>query len=262
MQDRQLEEIMAKYYSMSDIHGHYDEFIESLSKVDFSDKNSLLILLGDYIDNGSQSLQVISKIIELEKYYPDQVITLLGNHEEYFVEWLLEEETAKYSSSATINSFISQNNRETIVNSVISDLSFSDEECLNQIDKKMKDYIIAEYPEIVDWLKDKFFNTERFFETDHQIFVHAGIDEELGQNWKLFSNPDIFTKKFPASIGKFYKDIIAGHIYSEEIAKDSDVLGKIYFDNYNHYYIDGHVSLSKTIPILAFDTTTKKYHYL
>lgn len=216
MQDRQLEEIMAKYYSMSDIHGHYDEFIESLSKVDFSDKNSLLILLGDYIDNGSQSLQVISKIIELEKYYPDQVITLLGNHEE----------------------------------------------CLNQIDKKMKDYIIAEYPEIVDWLKDKFFNTERFFETDHQIFVHAGIDEELGQNWKLFSNPDIFTKKFPASIGKFYKDIIAGHIYSEEIAKDSDVLGKIYFDNYNHYYIDGHVSLSKTIPILAFDTTTKKYHYL
>ena len=132
MQDRQLEEIMAKYYSMSDIHGHYDEFIESLSKVDLSDKNSLLILLGDYIDNGSQSLQVISKIIELEKYYPDQVITLLGNHEEYFVEWLLEEETAKYSSSATINSFISQNKRETIVNSVISDLSFSDEECLNQ----------------------------------------------------------------------------------------------------------------------------------
>lgn len=86
MQDRQLEEIMAKYYSMSDIHGHYDEFIESLSKVDLSDKNSLLILLGDYIDNGSQSLQVISKIIELEKYYSDQVITLLGNHEEYFVE--------------------------------------------------------------------------------------------------------------------------------------------------------------------------------
>ena len=135
MQDRQLEEIMAKYYSMSDIHGHYDEFIESLSKVDLSDKNRLLILLGEYIDNGSQSLQVISKIIELEKYYPDQVITLLGNHEEYFVEWLLEEETAKYSSSATINSFISQNKRETIVNSVISDLSFSDEECLNQIDK-------------------------------------------------------------------------------------------------------------------------------
>ncbi|MQP87799.1 serine/threonine protein phosphatase, partial [Streptococcus mitis] len=45
---------MAKIYAISDIHGHYNEFIKSINKIDLSDKQSRLILLGDYIDNGSQ----------------------------------------------------------------------------------------------------------------------------------------------------------------------------------------------------------------
>lgn len=67
---------MAKLFAISDIHGYLDEFISSLSKVDLSDKNNRLILIGDYIDNGLQSFQVISKIIELEEVYPNQIITL------------------------------------------------------------------------------------------------------------------------------------------------------------------------------------------
>ena len=54
---------MAKIYAISDIHGYLDEFINALSKVDLSDKNNRLILIGDYIDTGIQSFQVISKII-------------------------------------------------------------------------------------------------------------------------------------------------------------------------------------------------------
>lgn len=69
MLDRQLEDIMAIYYSMSDIHGYFNEFIDSLSKVDLSAKDNRLILLGDYIDNGPQSFEVLSKIIELEKIF-------------------------------------------------------------------------------------------------------------------------------------------------------------------------------------------------
>ena len=69
---------MSIYYSVSDIHGHYNEFIKALNKIDLSDKQSRLILLGDYIDNGSQSFQVISKIIELEKIYPNKLLRYLG----------------------------------------------------------------------------------------------------------------------------------------------------------------------------------------
>ncbi|MFQ2947066.1 metallophosphoesterase, partial [Streptococcus pneumoniae] len=82
---------MAKLFAISDIHGHLDEFLSALSKVDLSDKNNRLILIGDYIDNGHQSFQVISKIIELEELHPNQIITLLGNHEEWFYDWLILE---------------------------------------------------------------------------------------------------------------------------------------------------------------------------
>ena len=253
---------MSKIYAMSDIHGHYDEFIESLSKVDLSDTDNRLILLGDYIDGGTQSFQVIAKIIELEKKFPDQVITLLGNHEEYFSEWLFEEDGAsKYTSYDTIISFIGQNKRKNIVDTVISDFSLSDEECLAQINKKIRDCVTSEYPEIVDWFRNKYFNSERFYETDNQIFVHAGIDEEFGENWKLYSNPDIFTNKFPASIGFFYKDIISGHIASSEVANDPSYLGKIYYDQKSHYFIDDCVGKSHIIPILCYNTFTQSYDY-
>lgn len=54
---------MAKIYAISNIHRYLDEFINALSKVDLSDNNNCLILIGDYINNGIQSFQVISKII-------------------------------------------------------------------------------------------------------------------------------------------------------------------------------------------------------
>ena len=96
---------MSRIFAMSDIHGHYDEFIENLSKIDLSDKDNQLILLGDYIDNGSQSFQVISKIIELEKIYPKQIITLFGNHEEWFYDWLILEKPTASAYGETIQSF-------------------------------------------------------------------------------------------------------------------------------------------------------------
>lgn len=41
-----------------------------------------------------------------------------------------------------------------------------------------------------------------------------------------------------------------------------DILEKSIMTKKSHYFIDGFVSQSKTIPILAFDITTKKYYFL
>ena len=243
---------MAKIYAISDIHGYLDEFINALSKVDLSDKNNRLILIGDYIDNGIQSFQVISKIIELEEIYPNQIITLLGNHEEWFYDWLILEKPTASAFPETIKSFFSQEELNYILKSNPNNF---ETEVRNEIKNNIK-FIL-----FINWLK-KRYRDKRYYETETQVFVHAGIDEDGDNLWHELTDPNLFTNKFPASIGRFYKDIIAGHIYSEQIAKDNDLLGKIYFDNYNHYYIDGHVSQSKTIPVLSFDTVTKKYHFL
>lgn len=98
---------MAKIYAISNIHRYLDEFINALSKVDLSDNNNCLILIGDYINNGIQSFQVISKIIELEKTYPNQIITLLGNQEESFYDWLILDKPTASAFPETIKSFFS-----------------------------------------------------------------------------------------------------------------------------------------------------------
>ena len=42
-------------YVISDIHGHYDEFMKMLKMIDFKDED-ILYVLGDCIDKGSKSV--------------------------------------------------------------------------------------------------------------------------------------------------------------------------------------------------------------
>ena len=45
-------------YAMSDIHGSYDAFCEMLSLIKMTD-NDELILLGDYVDRGPKSYEML-----------------------------------------------------------------------------------------------------------------------------------------------------------------------------------------------------------
>ncbi len=107
----------------------------------------------------------------------------------------------------------------------------------------------------VDWMK----NLPRYYETDKQIFCHAGICEEAEDFWKWSTDDYVFTSKFPAQFGEFYKDIIAGHIGTSGISGDSS-FHDIYFDGKSHFYIDGTTLESGFIPILMYDTEKEKYY--
>ncbi|PNY21817.1 diadenosine tetraphosphatase [Streptococcus parauberis] len=253
-------------YAISDIHGYYSKLQNALKKIDLSVQDSRLIILGDMIDVGSDSKRVLELIMALEKKYSNQIITLLGNHEEWFISWINGEiQSGNYTSYSTgigantINSFISTNEKSRVINSILNDLSIPDEAYLHRIDLKIKEIIVERYSELINWLLQKV-DDPRYFETPKQIFVHAGIDEDLGENWKKYSDPFIFTNKFPASLGNFYKDIISGHIHSNIVANDDSYLGKVFYDGYSHYYIDGNVSKSKEIPVLVYDTSTNIYY--
>lgn len=99
----------------------------------------------------------------------------------------------------------------------------------------------------------------RYFETEHQIFCHAGIDEEADDMWKWGTEEHVFTEKYPAETGYFYKDIIAGHIGTSVISGDPK-FHDIFYDGKSHYYIDGTVIESNIIPILMIDTQQNKYY--
>lgn len=239
---------MAKIYAISDIHGYLDEFINALNKVELSDKDNRLILLGDYIDNGSKSFQVLSKIIELEEMYSGQIITLFGNHDEWFYEWLIPETPTASAFGETIQSFFSPEELKEILVSNPNNFEIA---IRNAIKTKTK---------FIDWFKERY-KDKRYYETDNQIFVHAGIDEEAGDLWEELTNPETLTNKFSVTTSAFIKDVISGHIASHQVARDDSYLGKVYY-NQNHYFIDGDVNHSKTIPVLCYDTITKKYYFL
>ena len=107
------------------------------------------------------------------------------------------------------------------------------------------------------WMK----KLPRYYKTDTQIFCHAGVDEEAEDLWEVGTDPYMFTGKFPPETGEFYMDIIAGHTgtFSPYLSNDANY-HDIYFDGHSHYFIDGATVHSGVIPILLYDTETKKYY--
>ncbi len=90
-------------YALSDPHGHYDELVKVLSanrviasasgstdptKVKWTGGSAILLVLGDLIDKGENSLEVIDMLRTLEQQAPKsggRVIVLMGNHEAEFL---------------------------------------------------------------------------------------------------------------------------------------------------------------------------------
>lgn len=242
---------MALIYSMSDIHGHLDIFKSMLKNVDLKEKDNKLILLGDYIDRGDKSCETLYFIKELSEKFPGQVIPLLGNHEEMFLDDL----DAMYPLGETseINKYITEDEYKAIASRVKNEPN----ELLKSMMKYkyVTDLIKVKHKNLITWLK----RLPYYYETEEQIFVHAGIDEEAGHDWKVGTDDEMFIWKYPPVKGKFYKDIIAGHTHTSEIAED-EKYHNVFWDGENHYYLDGATIISKNIPLIKYDTDKKRYY--
>lgn len=69
---------MSRLFAIGDIHGGYRSFDALLSLIEFSGDDRLVIL-GDFIDRGPRSREVIDRILEM---LPEgNVYPLRGNHE-------------------------------------------------------------------------------------------------------------------------------------------------------------------------------------
>ncbi|WP_350455265.1 metallophosphoesterase [Slackia heliotrinireducens] len=80
-------------YAMSDIHGCIEPLQTRIAQVEelgFFDTDCAdeLVLLGDYVDRGPDSLGVLRAVMALEQRAAGRVIVLRGNHDEMFLEWL------------------------------------------------------------------------------------------------------------------------------------------------------------------------------
>ncbi|WP_172623397.1 hypothetical protein [Arabiibacter massiliensis] len=94
-----------------------------------------------------------------------------------------------------------------------------------------------------------------YYETDAQIFVHAGIDEEAGEYWKVGTEDHFFHSKFPCTFGAFEKDIVAGHVGTYRMCGEN----RVFWDGQSHFYLDGTTETSHIVPVLKYDTETGVY---
>ena len=139
---------MGRLFAISDIHGCFDAFHTLVIRHIGLTKSDKLILLGDYIDRGEKSKEVIDFIIDLMNTGFD-IIPLCGNHEEMLVDSL--------SNSDLMPLWLLNSGMTTMQSFGINDIND-----INYIEKRYRDF---------------FQNLEYFKKEGNFLFVHAGFND-------------------------------------------------------------------------------------
>ncbi len=132
-------------FAIGDIHGCADELRQLINQLPRSSE-STLVFLGDYIDRGPASRDVIETLLELGQRH--RVVPLMGNHEAMFLDFLRD----PHSSGGA--SFIYNGGSATLA-SYAKDGRF-----------EIPDHHIAFLQKLAV-----------MYETEHNVFVHAGLPQ-------------------------------------------------------------------------------------
>ena len=174
--------IMETTYVIGDIHGCYDKLIALMDKINIDLDSEKLVFLGDYIDRGPDSYEVVEYLINLKEKYPD-IIFLKGNHED-----MLE----KYISEVDRFTYLINGGQQTL-------------ESYSRYYKPTDESLIPE-------THFEFFESlVLYHETDHYIFVHAGLRKNVPLEKQKPEDMLWIRKNFIQSNYDFGKQVVFGH---------------------------------------------------
>ena len=76
-------------YVVGDLHGCYSEWMQLKDRIEAQDKDARFILVGDIIDRGKETYQLV--IWAMENITPNgKYQMVMGNHEKEKVDWIAE----------------------------------------------------------------------------------------------------------------------------------------------------------------------------
>lgn len=196
---------MSRKIIISDIHGCLDEFNRLLNLVNYSEQQDQLLLLGDYVDRGPQSKEVVEAVMKLAEL--PNVIVLRGNHDQRFVDLI------KHNSEELYKKFVDHGGIDTIKSYTQRDYNTSNiEQCIAHIQQNYHSHI-------------SFLESLPLYYEDHNhIYVHAGINPNI-ENWKQQSAYDFMYLKeqFYNYDTKVDKLVVFGHTKTIDIHGNADV---------------------------------------
>ena len=174
--------MMEKIFAIGDIHGCFDKLCVLMDKIKIDRYNDILLFLGDYIDRGPSSFDVIEYLIDLKKHF-QRIVFLKGNHEDMLEKYLLGKDRLTY--------------------------------LINGGQQTLEDYLkrtqTTDSPLIPQEHLNFFGSLLLYYESDNYIFVHAGLRENIPLEMQdpadfLWIREDFINSDFD-----FGKRVIFGH---------------------------------------------------
>ncbi|NNE50905.1 MAG: serine/threonine protein phosphatase, partial [Sulfitobacter sp.] len=79
----------APFVAVGDVHGCHDALRALMTRMDrIAEGSETVIFVGDYIDRGPESRQVLTWLYELNQAYPEKAHCLMGNHERMMLDFI------------------------------------------------------------------------------------------------------------------------------------------------------------------------------
>ena len=141
---------MSFIYAIGDIHGSWDKLRRLIARCEqhADGRSAKFVFLGDYIDRGPESSDVIRFLIERQSDQGDSVVTLMGNHEAMMLGVL--------DGSMKRSIWLEQGGAATLQSYGVADV---------------RDLPSAH----LDWLR----SLQLTHDDGQRFFVHAGVDPDL-----------------------------------------------------------------------------------
>ncbi|MUT68431.1 metallophosphoesterase family protein [Paenibacillus sp. NEAU-GSW1] len=207
---------------ISDIHGCYDAFNQLLELTAYDPAKDKLLLLGDFVDKGPDSRQVVEQTMSLVRN--DGAIAIQGNHDERLVDVVLgrskeaEEKFFKHGGYETFSSYTGSQ--------LEKGASAPDSKRFEVLQETIKE----KYMDHIDFLEQLPY----YYEDEDFIYVHAGLNPRYA-DWKKQPKRDFLYMKEPFHSSEPFTDkkVIFGHTKTIDLHGKADIWfgkGKIGID--------------------------------
>ena len=176
---------MKKIFAIGDVHGCLEKLRTLITNIGADPQKDTLVFIGDYIDRGTSSREVVDYIIRLKTQYK-KAVCLLGNHEYMLARYLdgLDEDIyLENGGIATLRSY---------------GIFPSDKP------EERKTKIPGEHRQFFESLLP-------YYETEDYIFVHAGMKPELQLSEQTKHDLLWVRHEFIYAENDFGKMVVFGH---------------------------------------------------
>lgn len=216
---------MTRTFAIGDIHGHYNELMQLMimlqHEANLNFNKDIVVFLGDMVDGGPKTKQVIELLMKYEKAHPHWQF-LYGNHEDLMMDALI----GKQQKYGDFYIWFNQGGKAT-VDSYKKDLPYN--EGLSDYERALiqpMDIIPIEH---IDWIRQRPW----WYEDENYFYTHGGLTPGHTIEQHKNSEPPVIKENMIWIREEFYnnqdydwgKKIIFGHTPFEKVFNKNNKIG-------------------------------------